>query len=88
VSIGLCASISIQAFLYLSGLIKKYRCTGHWWFTPVILATQETEFRRIEVQSQPWEKFERPCLESTQYRKLGLWSGSRGKSTCLASARS
>jgi hypothetical protein len=26
---------------------------GHQWFTPVILATQEVEIRRIEVESQP-----------------------------------
>jgi hypothetical protein len=26
---------------------------GHWWLTPVILATQEAEVRRIEVRSQP-----------------------------------
>jgi hypothetical protein len=25
---------------------------GHWWPTPVILATQEAEIRRIAVQSQ------------------------------------
>jgi hypothetical protein len=25
---------------------------GGWWLTPVILATQETEIRRIAVQSQ------------------------------------
>jgi hypothetical protein len=24
-----------------------------WWFTPVIIATQEAEIRRIEVRSQP-----------------------------------
>jgi hypothetical protein len=22
---------------------------GHWWLTPIILATQEAEIRRIEV---------------------------------------
>jgi hypothetical protein len=27
---------------------------GRWWVTPVILATQEAEIRRIVVQSQPW----------------------------------
>jgi hypothetical protein len=27
--------------------------TGHWWLTPVILAPQEAEIRRIEMQSQP-----------------------------------
>jgi hypothetical protein len=26
---------------------------GHWWLTPVILATQEAEIRRIASQSQP-----------------------------------
>jgi hypothetical protein len=26
---------------------------GRQWFTPVILATQEAEIRRIEVRSQP-----------------------------------
>jgi hypothetical protein len=25
----------------------------HWWLMPAILATQETDIRRIEVQSQP-----------------------------------
>jgi hypothetical protein len=25
----------------------------HWWLTPVILATQEAEIRRIRIQSQP-----------------------------------
>jgi hypothetical protein len=24
-----------------------------WWLTPIVLATQEAEIRRIEVQSQP-----------------------------------
>jgi hypothetical protein len=29
------------------------RVSARWrWFTPVILATQEAEIRRIEVQSQ------------------------------------
>jgi hypothetical protein len=26
---------------------------GHQWFTPIILATQEAEIRRIMVRSQP-----------------------------------
>jgi hypothetical protein len=25
----------------------------HWWLTPVILATQEAEIRRIVVRNQP-----------------------------------
>jgi hypothetical protein len=30
---------------------KTVRCQ---WLTPVILATQETEIRKIAVRSQPW----------------------------------
>jgi hypothetical protein len=33
--------------------IKKPLQAGHWWLTPVILATQEAEIRNITVQSQP-----------------------------------
>jgi hypothetical protein len=29
------------------------RPAGRRWFTPIILATQEAEIRRITVQSQP-----------------------------------
>jgi hypothetical protein len=32
---------------------QKQLLAGHQWLTPVILATQEAEIRRIEVQSQP-----------------------------------
>jgi hypothetical protein len=46
---------------FSSSLLKKTPKTkknpklvaGHWWLTPVILATQEIEIRRIVVQSQP-----------------------------------
>jgi hypothetical protein len=32
---------------------KKSISAKSWWLTPVILATQEAEVRRIMVQSQP-----------------------------------
>jgi hypothetical protein len=35
--------------------VSKRYLTGHWWLTPVILATQEAEIMRIVVQSQPRE---------------------------------
>jgi hypothetical protein len=34
-------------------LYKLYNSAGCWWLTPVILATQEAEIRRIKVPSQP-----------------------------------
>jgi hypothetical protein len=34
-------------------IIFKAKLARHWWFTPVILLTQEAEIRRIMVQSQP-----------------------------------
>jgi hypothetical protein len=35
------------------GTIQEWSLARHWWLTPVILATQEAEIRRIVVQSQP-----------------------------------
>jgi hypothetical protein len=32
---------------------EKRRMAGHQWLTPVILASQEAEIRKIPVQSQP-----------------------------------
>jgi hypothetical protein len=32
---------------------KINRLAGHQWLTPVILATQKAEIRRIEVQGHP-----------------------------------
>jgi hypothetical protein len=34
-------------------VFKKESSAGCWWHTPVILATQKAEIRRITVQSQP-----------------------------------
>jgi hypothetical protein len=55
---------------------RRHLVAGHRWLTPVILATQEAEIRRITVRSQPWQ-----AVRKTLYRKKkrggGWWSGSR-----------
>jgi hypothetical protein len=52
------------------GCLKTRCLAGHRWFMPVILATQETEIRRIMVQGQPgqnssWD----PYLDKTHHKK-------------------
>jgi hypothetical protein len=39
--------------LFLRYLELEGQKAEHWWLTPVILAPQEAEIRRIMVQSQP-----------------------------------
>jgi hypothetical protein len=39
--------------LLVNLLLKKEKRAGRWWLTPVIIATQEAEIRRITVGSQP-----------------------------------
>jgi hypothetical protein len=51
---------------------KNRPLATHWWLTPVILATQEAEIRKIRVQSQPpRQTVYRSYLENTQH-KTGL----------------
>jgi hypothetical protein len=39
---------------FFGNLLKRFNnCARHWQLTPVILATQKTEIRRITVQNQP-----------------------------------
>jgi hypothetical protein len=33
---------------------KMGKIAGHLWLTPIILASQELELKKIVVQSQPW----------------------------------
>jgi hypothetical protein len=40
------------------------------WFTPVFLATQEAEIRRIAVRNQP-RQIVHETLENTQHKKAG-----------------
>jgi hypothetical protein len=42
----------LKSKMLLPCLLQRYKEAGHWWLTPVILATQEAEIRRIVVRSQ------------------------------------
>jgi hypothetical protein len=55
---------------------EKRKRSWHWWLTPIILATQEAEIRRITVQSQP-----RQIIPETLSQKRDWWSGSSGRGT-------
>jgi hypothetical protein len=46
-----------------------------WWLTPVILATQGADIRRIEVGSQPRQIVHKPVLKNSITKK-SWWSGS------------
>jgi hypothetical protein len=58
-----------------------------WWLTPVTLASQKAEIRKIALWSQLritslWDP-----ISKKPTTKEGWWSGSSSKSTCLASVR-
>jgi hypothetical protein len=48
--------------------------------TVVILATQEAEIRKIEVQSQVGKILQEILSQKTHHKKKGWWSGSRYRS--------
>jgi hypothetical protein len=46
----------------------KNQVSQAWWLTPVILATQEAEIRRLLIQVTPGKKFTRPPSQP-----IGAW---------------
>jgi hypothetical protein len=50
---------------------KKYRTVRCWWLTPVILATQEAEIKRIKIQSQP-QQIVLKTVSKKNHHKKGL----------------
>jgi hypothetical protein len=49
------------------------------WPTPVILASQEAEIRRIMVQSQPGQIVHKTLSQRKNITKKCWWGGSRGR---------
>jgi hypothetical protein len=46
--------------------------TRPWWLTPVIIATQEAEIRRIAIQSQPRQIVCETLSRKNPITKIGL----------------
>jgi hypothetical protein len=68
--------------------IKKQKHIARcWWLTPMILAPQDAEIRRIWVPRQPQANSSRDPISKTPITKKNWLSGLSGKSTCLASMR-
>jgi hypothetical protein len=54
--------------LYLQWSLSFNKCPA-WWLTPVILATQEAEIRRITVQYSQGKYFTSLYLENAHLKK-------------------
>jgi hypothetical protein len=51
--------------------VKNFEITEHWWLTPVILATQEGEIRRLMAQSQPRKSLRDPISKIPNTKRAG-----------------
>jgi predicted membrane protein len=58
---------------------EKRRIAGQQWLTTIILATKESEFRRITVQGQPGQIVQVTLSRKYPTEKKGWWSGSSGR---------
>jgi hypothetical protein len=57
------------------------------WFTPIILATQETEIRRIIVRSQPQQIVCKTLSCKKPFTIKGWWGGSRCRPPVIQNKR-
>jgi hypothetical protein len=58
--------------------LRKSIRARYQWLTPVILAAQEAEIRKIVVQSQPGQRVQETLSQKKKpFTKKGWWSGSR-----------
>jgi hypothetical protein len=68
---------SWSLILWLPNFFEIWVWAGHQWLTPIILATQEAEIRRISVWSQPGQIVHETLPEKKPITKNGWWSGLR-----------
>jgi hypothetical protein len=61
----------VSGYNALSSQEIKQDMAGHWWFTPVIPATQAAEIRGITVRIQP-RKIVRDPISKKKHHKKGL----------------
>jgi hypothetical protein len=68
---------SISALVRWGLVTIKVIAAWRWWLTPVILATQEAEIRRIKVQSQHQQIVCKPLSRKPlhEYRAGGVGQG-------------
>jgi hypothetical protein len=71
-------SIAVQISINLDKIKFKFGC---WWLTPVILATQEAEIRRVMVQSQCWQIAHETLCRKKSNTVKGWWSDSSGRAS-------